>query len=501
MSKKVTLTFAAVLLILVGYMLGTHFFSPERIVVFENPAEQTDHGFAVVPASMPMGKSDNPSLQSLNEAFVSIADNVTESVVTIMVEKVVKNRNTSPFPGWDEDMFRRFFGPMPEYRRGDALGSGVIVDSDGYILTNNHVVENGEKIKVKLMDDRTFKAEIVGTDPRTDVAVIKIDAKNLHPAVLGDSEALRVGEWVMAIGSPFSENLAHTVTAGIVSAKGRSNIVDVPIEQFIQTDAAINPGNSGGALVNINGELVGINTAIATNGSAGGNLGIGFAIPINLAKKVMKDLIEEGRVIRAWLGVRIERIDDNFAKAMGIDVRQGALIIEIVEGSPAEKAGLKVGDLIIEYEGKKVKDPSHLSSLVSNSEVGKNSELVIIREKKEKTLRVKLQEMPEDIDSRPTTQASSNNELGVRVQDINRDLAQEFDIDPDEEGVLITYVERGSEAARSLRPGDIIKRVGYKDVSSVAEYEKALESSDSEVVMFLVKRARNTFFVTLEKTG
>jgi len=496
--KSIPILSGIIFLILLGYIIGTSFLKPERVVFYENPS-QTERGYSVIPASMPIGDANIPSIQSLNEAFVAISEAVSPAVVTIIVDKVVKNKGASPFHGMDDDWFWKFFGPMPEYR-GKALGSGVIVDDKGYILTNNHVVDDAEKIKVKLMDDREYKAEVIGADPRSDVAVIKIDARDLRAAVLGTSESLRVGEWVLAIGSPLSEDLAHTVTAGIVSAKGRNNIVDSSYGQFIQTDAAINPGNSGGALVNIKGEVVGINTAIATDGGSG-NIGIGFAIPIDLAKKVMKDLIEKGRVVRAWLGVTIGPIDDSFAKAMGIDTRNGALVSTIVKDNPADKAGLAVGDLIIRFDGQKVKDPSHLSSMVSNSEVGKVTSVVVLRDKKEKEFKIKLEEMPDDIENRPIRGSTeSTSKLGIMVQDITADAARQYDINPDEKGVLVTNVDRNSEAANALRPGDVIKRIGYQDVKNVAEYRAALDKTDSEYVMFLVKRGNNTFFVTLELT-
>ena len=295
-------------------MIGIYFSEKgnKPVVIYKN-GEDTSQSSQIIPAGY---SPDNvASVVSLNNAFVNISEKVSPAVVTITTTKVIKTQN----PMMEDEFFRRFFG-IPEgglSRESTALGSGVIVNEKGYILTNNHVVENGEEIKVKLSDDKVYDAEIVGTDPKTDVAVIKIDAKDLPYAVLGSSEQLRVGEWVAAIGSPLGENLAHTITAGIVSAKGRNiNLGRNMIGSFIQTDAAINPGNSGGALVNIKGEMIGINTAIATNG-AQGNIGIGFAIPIDLAKKVMKDLIEDGKVKRAWVGITLKEINDANTKSIG----------------------------------------------------------------------------------------------------------------------------------------------------------------------------------------
>ena len=296
-----------------------------------------------------LGWSQNSIVSQFSSTFADAAEKVNPSIVTIMVNKTVKQErfhNGNPF---EELLPREFFGQEFQTR---ALGSGVIVDKDnGYILTNNHVVENMDEIIVKLIDKREYDAEIVGSDPKSDLAVIKIQTNDLEAIKLGDSDKLRVGEWVLAIGSPFNENLSHSVTAGIVSALGRSNIMSNDnYEDFIQTDAAINPGNSGGALVNLNGELIGINAAIATGGYERSNRGVGFAIPINMVKKVMNDLINEGRVIRSWLGVYIQDLDDATARAMELDTRDGALIGDVVKNSPAEKAGIEIGDIITSFD-------------------------------------------------------------------------------------------------------------------------------------------------------
>ncbi|MFA4921971.1 MAG: PDZ domain-containing protein, partial [Candidatus Neomarinimicrobiota bacterium] len=290
-----------------------------------------------------------------------------------------------------------------------------------------------------------------------------------------------------------------TVTAGIVSAKGRSGVINnVNYESFIQTDAAINPGNSGGALVNIRGELIGINAAIATSGMSQGNLGIGFAIPINLAKKVMTDLIEKGKVVRAWLGVMPNDVDDKIARSLNIDSRLGAIISEVVKDSPAAKAGLKVGDIIKEFDDKKIKDSAHLRTLVSSSEVGKVKPLLIQRGKKELKIDVKLGELPETVDSGVQTTEQSSSKLGIRVDEINSEIASQFRINENETGVVVTGVDRDGRAARILQAGDVIKRVGEKDVRNVAEYQKALEEIKNEVVLILIKRGNTTFFETID---
>ncbi len=498
-QRKIVMGTGAILLILAGILLGQLFFNshPERVVLYESSPQNTQPAF--INAAYQSGEQSKiPSLADLNEAFVSIANNVNPSVVTIITTKVVKIRGNQMFPGFDDDFFNRFFGIPPEMeQRGTALGSGVIVDKKGYILTNNHVVEQGTEILVRLIDNREFDAEIVGTDPKSDLAVIKIKAKDLAPITLGDSDALRIGEWVLAIGSPFSDNLDHTVTAGIVSAKGRSNVINsTSYQNFIQTDAAINPGNSGGALVNIRGELVGINTAIATTGS--GNLGVGFAIPVNLAKKVMRDLIEHGKVIRAWLGINIQNVDDKTAKAMNLESRNGVLVGGVVKDGPAEKAGVKVGDVIIRFDGTEVKNSSQLQLLVSNSDIGKEKEVVLIRGKREKSINVKLGEMPESVGQSATLSSTTQSKLGLIVDELTPALARQYGIPSNEDGVIITGIDRDSEAARSLRVGDLIQRVGDQEIRSLDDYNKALEAASGEYILVLIRRQDMTFFVTLK---
>jgi len=299
--------------------------------------------------------SQNSVVQQFSDAFADVAENAKPAVVTIITDKIMKVPNNDLY-----FFFNPYMDPNSdkEYKT-NALGSGVIVDArKGYILTNNHVVEDMDNIKVKLFDKREYKAKIMGTDPKSDLAILKIEADNLRELQLGNSDKLRVGEWVMAVGSPFSENLSHTVTTGIVSAMGRSNIIrGQSYEDFIQTDAAINPGNSGGALLNMKGELIGINTAIATGGYEKGNRGVGFAIPSNMSKRIMSDLIDKGYVTRSWLGVYIQPLDADAAKALEMESRDGALITQVVDDSPAELAGIEEGDVIVKFDNKKISDP------------------------------------------------------------------------------------------------------------------------------------------------
>ncbi|MCF7805627.1 MAG: DegQ family serine endoprotease [Candidatus Marinimicrobia bacterium] len=485
--------------------LGISLFSVGFIValILLSDFEWTQQGQAAGPEPvMNVSKSESEldsdsqnAVLSLNKAFVDIAEKTTKSVVTIRTTKVVEHPQlkNSPF----EEFFDRF-GPREEFRTR-ALGSGVIVSDDGYILTNHHVISQGEEIMVKLKDGREFQAEEVKSDPMTDIAVVKIDADDLPAIQIGNSEELKVGEWVLAIGSPFSEQLQHTVTAGIVSAKGRTDVMrrrnrDL-YEDFIQTDAAINPGNSGGALVNLYGQLVGINTAIATR--SGGNQGVGFAIPINMATRIMNDLIERGRVVRAWLGVRIQDVDSDIAKSMDMDRPNGAAVLEIVEDSPAANADLQVGDVITAVDGKQIRNSSDLRTRIASREPDTKHKLTIIREGNEKTVTVELGELPENLASR--SEAPEEDEIsdfGMTLQNITPQMAQRFELSVDV-GVLVTEVERGSPAAeKNIRPGHVITHVGLNNpIENVEEYRQSIsEYEPGESVLLVVQAGDNSFF-------
>jgi serine protease Do len=438
----------------------------------------------------------------LSDAFAAVAEKANPAVVTILSEKVVKVKEIHPdFPF---DNFFPFFPrnwPEQEFH-SSALGSGVIVDGkNGYILTNHHVIADADEIQVKLMDKRVFSAEIVGTDPRSDLAVLKIEGGDLAELELGDSDQLRVGEWVLAVGSPFSANLSHTVTAGIVSALGRSNIISQRnYEDFIQTDAAINPGNSGGALLNLKGELVGINTAIATGGFERANRGVGFAIPSNMAKKVMHDLIKYGYVVRAWLGVYIQEVDDKVARAMELENRDGALVSNVVEDSPADKAGIKTGDVIIRFNDQRVKGPSHLKNLVSSSKPGKRYPVELIRDGKEKTITVTLEELEQEKQQRLAAGDEADRKFGLQVQDLTPSIAEQFGLDPDEKGVLVTDVEVNSAAYKAgIRVGDVITRVGKKEVKSKRDFKNLMKTAKKQdTILLLVKRDDVARFFALD---
>ena len=440
------------------------------------------------------------SAKYYSDTFAKVVKKVNAAVVTINSEKIVSNERRNPF----EEFFYEDFGygyPNRE-RKTRALGSGVIVDAiNGHVITNNHVVEGADQISVVLMDQREIDAEILATDPKSDLAVLKIDAKNLTEITLGNSDELNVGEWVLAIGSPFSSNLSHTVTAGIVSAKGRSGVIGgIDYEDFIQTDAAINPGNSGGALVNLDGELIGINTAIATGGYMRSNAGVGFAIPSNLANLIMKDLISEGRVIRSWLGVFIQDVDDAISKNLKLPDRQGALVTDIVDGSPAEKAGFKIKDVIINFSGNKIRNSSHLKNVVSSTRPKTIPNVKIIRDGKEKFLKVELVELPNEDEIYSRNSSSSPSSLGMRVENINQAILNRFGLDNVDNGVIVIDILNSSIASESgIMVGDIISRVGDSEISSVSEFKSAINQlKDQESVLFLIKRRGGSIFIPLE---
>lgn len=441
--------------------------------------------------------SQNSVVQQFSNAFADVAEAAKPAVVTIITDKIMKVPNNDLY-----FFFNPYMDPNSdkEYKT-NALGSGVIVDArKGYILTNNHVVDDMDNIKVKLFDKREYKAKIMGTDPKSDLAILKIEADNLKELKLGNSDKLRVGEWVMAVGSPFSENLSHTVTTGIVSAMGRSNIIrGQSYEDFIQTDAAINPGNSGGALLNMKGELIGINTAIATGGYEKGNRGVGFAIPSNMSKRIMSDLIDKGYVTRSWLGVYIQPLDADAAKALEMESRDGALITQVVADSPAELAGVEEGDVIVKFDNKNISDPSNLRNIVSLMPPGSKSDVVVFRNGSKKVLNVILQELKDG--KQVAVKISSNTSvLGLELKEINSDLIQKYNLTEDDGKIIVVAVESGSEAAeKGLVEGDVIKRVGTQQVRSLKEFKKKEKASRSRgsLLLLVKKNDGSSLFVTL----
>ncbi len=439
--------------------------------------------------------------------FVQLAEKMGPIVVNISTTQRVRRGQSSdqPFEGNDQlnEFWRRFFGdqfatPQQPFSR-QALGSGFIIDPKGLILTNNHVVENADKITVKLSDDREFEGKLVGRDPRTDMAVLQISdsSKSFPAAVLADSDRLEVGEWVLAVGSPFG--LSNSVTAGIVSAKAR-HIGAGPYDDFIQTDASINPGNSGGPLINLRGEVVGINTAIFSR--TGGNLGIGFAIPINLAKSILPELIQKGKVTRGWLGVTIQPITPEIAESLGLEKDRGALVADVAKDSPAAQSGIRVGDVIVEYNGKDIKTSSDLPLLVAQTPVGSTAKLTVLRDKKQVPMTVKIAQLK---DAEVVATAPQKNQLGLAVQNITPEMAESLGADKPA-GVVVTSVQPGSVAAEAgIRRGDVILEINRTTVGNTNDFQKlAAQAKPGENILFLMRRGGNNLFVALQvpaKTG
>ena len=442
--------------------------------------------------------SQNSVVQQFSDSFADVAEQAKPAVVTIITDKIMKVPNNDLY-----FFFNPYMDPNGEREyKTNALGSGVIVDArNGYIITNNHVVEDMDNIKVKLFDKREYKAEIMGTDPKSDLAILKIEADNLRQLKLGDSDKLRVGEWVMAVGSPFSENLSHTVTTGIVSAMGRSNIIrGQSYEDFIQTDAAINPGNSGGALLNMKGELIGINTAIATGGYEKSNRGVGFAIPSNMTERIMSDLIDKGYVTRSWLGVYIQPLDADAAKALEMNSRDGALVTQVVGDSPAELGGVQEGDVIIRFDNKNITDPSNLRNIVSLMPPGSKSDVVVFRNGSKKNLSVVLQELKDGKQVAIKSNSSNESVLGLELKEINRDLMDKYNIDEDDGKIVVVSVDVNSEADdKGLVEGDVIKRVGTQQVNSLKEFKKKEKASRKRgsLLLLVKKNDGSSRFVTL----
>jgi len=440
--------------------------------------------------------------------FVEVAKVVTPAVVNIATTRVIKGGDEgdggSGGPFLDDPFFRRFFGDdfyrqfeAPRQRKEQSLGSGVLVDG-GYIVTNNHVIAKADEIKVLLADKREFKGKLVGTDPKTDLAVVKIAATGLPTIPWGDSTKLQVGEYVLAVGNPFGLN--QTITMGIVSAVGRANVGIADYEDFIQTDAAINPGNSGGALVNVRGELIGINTAIFTR--SGGYMGIGFAVPSTMAKTVIDSLINKGKVVRGWLGITIQEVSPELAKQFGLKDAHGALVSDILEGSPAEKAGVKRGDVITEIDKRPVENASQLRNLVAQLEVGARAQLKVIRDKKEKVLEVTIGEQPKDLGKaggRSEEESQSEGVLaGLSVHDLTPEFARRFGLN-EEEGVVVTKVEQGSVAEDGgVQRGDVILEINRQAIHNTRDFQKiAREVGKGDSVLLLINRQGQALFITL----
>ncbi len=501
-NSRPLMTMAFIMAILLGgVFLGAK--------VMHLPAQSTGH---MQPVSFKMDLSPAPvSLAQFKDGFASVVDPALAGVVNISSTKIVKRPNTPNI--FDDPFFRQFFGNQfgapnrepqssgPQTEKEYALGSGVIVNPDGYIITNNHVVSGATDIQVFTPDKKKYTARVIGTDPRTDIAVLHIDAHGLPPLTLGDSSKLKVGDIVFAIGDPLG--IGETATMGIVSATGRGLGGAIEhYEDFIQTDAAINPGNSGGALIDTRGNLIGINTAIITGGNGGGNEGIGFAIPINMARNVMEQILAHGKVVRGYLGVTIQSVDPDMAKAFGLSHGGGALIADARSGSPAAKGGLERGDVILEMDGQAVNGPDDLSVRVSEMAPGTVVHFKVFRNGQDHDIAVTLGEFPAESATGQGVEGGGAGESagisGLQVQDLTPAIARQLKVPSSTTGVVITEVDASSAAAAAgLQQGDIIQEVNRKPVHNVSEYERAVAGSAKQSVLLLVNRAGSTHYVVV----
>jgi len=445
-------------------------------------------------------------IQGMQASYADLVTRVAPAVVTI--RSTERSRVAQQFPFTDDPNFREFFGDrMPQLQqqtpqRVQGVGSGVIVNSDGYILTNHHVVDGAIEIKVELTDNRTYTARLVGSDPPSDLAVLKIDANNLPTLPLGNSDKVRVGDFVLAVGNPLG--IGQTVTSGIVSAKGRATgLSDGSFEDFLQTDAAINRGNSGGALVNTNGELIGINSQILS--PSGGSIGIGFAIPSNMAKAVMDQLLKTGKVRRGMLGVTIQSVDADLASSLNLPAARGAIVTTVAAGGPAEKAGLKRGDVITAINKQPVIDNNSLRNLVASLPPGSKVEVSAVRNGHDQEFQVALAELPDrerpasDEEDTSSTGETGNTKFGLTVQPLTSETASRYGLDADDQGLLVTRVDpAGSAADAGVRQGDLIEEVNRQPVKTVAEFSNALRQSGGKPALIFLKRRNNVIYLTLK---
>ncbi|MEX0778141.1 MAG: DegQ family serine endoprotease [Balneolales bacterium] len=492
--KFMTALSVVLLVILLGYPNAFNSLNEVSTYSYENKVLETERQDA----------QDRPinNLSDLNNALVDIASSSTQAVVTVRTEQTVTRNQRNPM-----DMFREFFGEPgngggqqreQEYRR-EGLGSGVIVSQDGYILTNNHVIANAETIYVGLENGDSMEAEIVGTDPESDIAVLRVDAENLPYLTFGDSENLRPGEMVLAIGSPLSEGLAHSVSQGIVSATGRG-LGLMQFENFIQTDAAINRGNSGGPLINMNGEIIGINTAIASQ--SGGFQGVGFAIPSNIASRNMESIIEEGTVVRGFIGIEYAPVTEEIANAFDLEETGGILVNDVTEEGPATEAGLQSGDVITEINGEPIENPREFPFTVGNMRPGDEVTLTYIRDGETNTVDITLGRRPSNGESEEDegTGTSVEEVTGFSITELTRDLAENLQVNPNLDGVVVENIDQRSDAYRNnLRQGDVIIAVNRTAVSSPSEFNEIVSNHPAgEVLLLQVVRQGTRFFVAFE---
>ena len=468
-------------------------------------------GVVVAETSHSIGKAEAPILAPpvKNAAigappaasYSPIIKEALPEVVYISSSRVVRHSEQEANPMFDDPFFRQFFGDKqprsqkPQSEKEQSLGSGVIVGTNGYIITNNHVVDGATDVKVYLRDKRELTAKVIGKDPRTDVAVLKVEANNLPAISLGDSSKVEVGDLAFAIGDPFG--VGQTVTMGIVSATGRANLGIEDYEDFIQTDAAINPGNSGGALINSKGELIGINTAILSH--SGGNQGVGFAIPVNLVKQVMNQIVDHGHVVRGFLGATIQNVTPTMAKALGLDSANGVLIGDVTPEGPAAKAGLKPGDVVTKMNGEAVADSAALRLHISQTAPGTNVPLTVRRGNSTVDLNVQLGELPADHEQSKEEGSGKQTLRGMQVEALTPQLRQQLHISEGMHGVVVAQVDpNGAAANAGVHEGDVVQEVNRKAVSSVSEFEQAMRSADGQLVLLRIVRNGSGLYAAID---
>lgn len=433
------------------------------------------------------------------DAFIKVAEKVMPAVVNISTEKTITRKYNDPFEEFFND---QFFGENNNQQRkgrdikqkATSLGSGFVISADGYIVTNYHVISDADKIEIKFADKSTYRAKVIGTDPETDVALLKIEGKNekFESVELGDSDKIKIGQWAIALGNPYGLN--NSMTVGIVSAKGRSGMGIETYENFIQTDASINPGNSGGALVDIDGKVIGMNTAILSQ--SGGNIGIGFAIPVNMVKNIIKNLKDEGKVTRGFLGVVLQQVDKTMADKFGMKKPKGALISDVVKDSPADKAGIKRGDILLYVDGKELEDIADTINKISNTEIGKEIKIKLLRDKKEVEILVKL------VNRKDTGTAVGENTviLGMKLKELDEGLRDKMKYPSDKTGLVVMEVVNDSNAEQSgIVAGDLIKEIDKKELKSVKELKEIYDNIKSGEEILLYVEGKNSRYVIITK--